>query len=237
GRRTRSGEGLGQAQSLAVDTQVGGQTHASVRPRRFRIPHIEEVKIIRANSSRKDQLKRWIALYLFGHRRIQQVGDINLATLEHRQACRRLRHTLVDQALHRGHLAPVALECLHDQIDPGRATYEHVGSEANWFLLEALWPHGLHVLFAYDPASSRRERAVEYHEVRPWLVQNKAHSIGIDDDHLLDLFMQELALGALEAEFNVLGGEWVAIVEFEPLAKLELVSCLVGAERPRFGET
>src|SRR4051812_47288937 len=43
-------------------------------------------------------------------------------------------------------------------------------------------------------------------------------------------------LGALEAEHDVLGGEWVAVVEFKSLAQRELEFPLVLVLRPGFRE-
>src|SRR5713226_2357903 len=41
---------------------------------------------------------------------------------------------------------------------------------------------------------------------------------------------------AVEAEPHVLRGEGIAVVEFQPLAELELVDALIRAERPGLGE-
>ena len=48
--------------------------------------------------------------------------------------------------------------------------------------------------------------------------QMKAHDAGIDDLDLLDVILQVLCAGALvalEAELDVLGGQRVAVVEFQ----------------------
>jgi len=101
-------------------------------------------------------------------------------------------------------------------------------------LLEAVDPDLLHVLLRRDPGGGRRERAVERHEVRPRLVQDEADAVGIDDHDLLHLVLKALgALGAVERELHVLGGERIAVVELQPLAQLELVDALVGTHRPR----
>jgi hypothetical protein len=65
----------------------------------------------------------------------------------------------------------------------------------------------------------------------------ESYAVGIDDLHVADLLLEDPgALGAIEAELHVLGGEWIAVVELEALAQLELVDPLIGAERPRLGQ-
>src|SRR5262249_42775216 len=62
--------------------------------------------------------------------------------------------------------------------------------------------------------------------------------MGVDDDDLLDLLMQQpVAFGTLEAEFHVLGGEPVAVVEANALAQPEFILALVLADGPGLGET
>ena len=173
-------------------------------------------------------------LHLERLRHVQQVGDIHLAPLQHRGSRDRVRDTLEDEPLHRRHLAPVALERLHDQLDPRRVADEPVGTETDRLLLEPVVADPLDVLLRHHPARAAHQRSVERHEVGPRLVQEKAHAVGIDDHHLTHLLVQDLgALGALKAELHVVGGERVTVVKLQPLAQLEFVDSLVRAHRPR----
>ena len=82
-------------------------------------------------------------------------------------------------------------------------------------------------------------RAEEGHEIGPRLVQVEAHDARIDDLDLLDVFVQDLrggAVVALEAELDVLGGQRVAVVEFQVRAQLEFIDQAVLALAPGFGE-
>ena len=90
-------------------------------------------------------------------------------------------------------------------------------------LLEAVGADLLEILLRGDPAGGAPQRAVDRHEIRPRLVQYEPHRMRIDDDDLLDLLLELHALGALEAELHVVGGERVAVMEFDALAQLEFV--------------
>ena len=60
----------------------------------------------------------------------------------------------------------------------------------------------------------------------------ETHPVGIDDLHLADSLVEDLGFIAQEAEFHILGGEWVAIMELQPLAQLEFIDQVIGALRP-----
>jgi hypothetical protein len=65
----------------------------------------------------------------------------------------------------------------------------------------------------------------------------EADTVAVDDADLADLLLEDLgALGPVEAELHILGGERIAVVEPEPLAQLELVGLLIGADRPGLGQ-
>jgi len=100
-------------------------------------------------------------------------------------------------------------------------------------LLEAVGPDLLDVPLRDDPARPAGERAVEREEVRPRLAQREPHAGRPDDGDLAHLLVQQLALGALEAELHVLGGERIAVVELHAFPQLELVDALVRTHRPR----
>jgi hypothetical protein len=65
------------------------------------------------------------------------------------------------------------------------------------------------------------------------------HDARIDDLHLLDVLVQGLrggAVVALKAEGDILGGQLIAVVEFEVRAELEFIGQAVLALGPCFGE-
>src|SRR5262249_47316676 len=64
--RWRRAQGLGLADRLAIERQAGGQAHALVSPRRFRIPHVQIVEIHRPDAARERELELGIALDLLG---------------------------------------------------------------------------------------------------------------------------------------------------------------------------
>ena len=222
GPRDVVARGLGRAQrlrvaqGLTIDGVVGGQSHPPVVPRGFRIPLIEEVQVEDGDAAGEGQLEVGITLDLLRLGDVAEVGNVDLAPLQHGEPRGALRHALVDQPLHRGDLPPVALVGLHHELDTGSVAHELVGPEPHGGILEAVVPHALDVFLGHDPAGSRHHGAVEGHEVRPGLVQDEAYARGADDDHLADLVAEKLgALGAMEAE---------------------LVDALVGADRPGFGQ-
>src|SRR2546425_4051493 len=112
-------------------------------------------------------------------------------------------------------LAPIALEGLHDQVDARRVTHELVRPQPDGMPLEALVAHLLDVFLGHDPAGPGHEGPVEGHEVGPGVVQMEAHPVRTDHLHLPDLLVEDLALGALKAELHIVGGEGIAVVEFE----------------------
>ena len=115
--------------------------------------------------------------------------------------------------------------------------HELVRPQADRLLLEAVVADLLDVPPGHHPARRRRRRAVEGHEVGEGLVEVEAHAVGIDDRDLAHLVLERPGpLVALEAELHVLGGERVPVVELQPLAQLELVRALIGADRPRLGQ-
>ena len=229
-------ERLRLAQRAAVEGEAGGQADAMIRPRRLRIPHVEEVQEEDRDAPGEGQLQIRIALQLDRLRRLQKVGDVHLAALEHGHARRGLRDHLEHDTLDARRLAPVALEGLHHQLDARRVAHELVRAQADGMLLEAVGTDLLDVLLGHDPARAADDRPVVAHEVGPRLVQREAHAGGRDDGDLLDLVVQQLALRAVEAELHVLRGERIAVVELEALAQLELVGPLVGAHRPGLGQ-
>ena len=188
----RGTQRLRLAQRLAVDGMTGGEPHLRVGPGGLRVPHVEKVKIVGADAAGEGELQRRVPLDLLGHGRIQQIGEIDLAALQHGQARRGLRHAFEHQPLDRRHLSPVALVGLHDELDAGLVADELVGPETDRGFQEAVSPDPLEVLLGHDPASARGEGAVESQEIGPRLVQHEAHLMRIGDHHLLDFLVQQL---------------------------------------------
>src|SRR5581483_4823562 len=233
----RGAERLRLRQRTAVDGVAGGEANAAVRPRRLRIPLIEEIEEERRDTARERQPQARVTLDLLRLGRVEQVGDVDLPALQHGHARERLRHHLEDEPLDGRHLAPVAVERLHDELDTRRVADELVRPEADRMLLESRVAHLLHVLPGHDPAGAGHDAGVVVHEVGPRIVQREAHAVRAHHGDLPHLLVQELALRAMEAELHVLGGERVAVVELQPLAQRELVRPLVGADRPRLRQT
>ena len=145
-------------------------------------------------------------------------------------------HAQIDEAFHRRLFAPVIVVGLQHELDARLHADEFIRTEADWMLLVTVRPDLLEIIFRRDPAGGAPQRAVSGHEIRPWLVEDEPHRVRIDDDDLLDLLLELRPLGALEAEFDVLGGERVAVVEFHSLAQLEFITELVRAFAPGFGQ-
>ena len=220
---------VGIAHRLPVDRQARRLAHALVGPRRFRVPHVEEIEHERRDPAGEDQLQLRIVSDRLAELSFEQIGDIDFAAFQHRQARRSFRHAQKHEALNRRHLAPVFLVGLHHDLDARLHADEFVGAEADRVLLETVGSDLLEIFLRRDPARAARERAIERHEIRPRFVQNKAHRVRIDRDDLLHLLVQFGALRAPEAEDHVIGGERVAVMEFEALAQLEFVAELVRA--------
>ena len=55
----------------------------------------------------------------------------------------------------------------------------------------------------------------------------EAHPVRIDDLHLADFLLQDVEFVALEAKNDVLGGEGIAIVKFQPLTQFKSLCQLV----------
>jgi len=225
------------AHRAPVERVVGGQAHAPIGPRRLRIPHVEEVQRGDPDAAGKREPQRRIPLEFQRLRRVEHVGHVDLAPLQHGRPRGGLGDDLEHESLDRRDLAPVRLVGLHDQLDPDRVAHEPIGAQADRLLLEAFVADSLDVLLRHDPAGARGQGAIERHEIRERLVQLEAHADGIDHRDLAHFLLEDLgALRALEAELHVLGGEGIAVVELETLAELELVDALVRAHRPRLGE-
>src|SRR5262249_46783700 len=82
-------------------------------------------------------------------------------------------------------------------------------------------------------------RAIEGQKIRPGFMQLEAEMMRRDDLDRLDLFFQvgcPGALVALEAVFDILGGEGVAVMKLHPLSQLKVIYQAVRALTPLRGE-
>ncbi len=220
--------------ALAVDREACRLAHARVVPRRFRVPHIEKIEVMRADPAGKGEFQRRIVLDRLGELALEQIGNIRFAAFQHGKPCRAFRYAEVNKALHRRLFAPIILIGLQHQFDTRFHADEFVGSEADRVLLVTVCPDLLEIFLRRDPAGRAPQRAVSRHEIRPWFVEDKPHRMRIDDNDLLHLLLELRPLGTLEAELNVLRCERVTVVEFDALPQLELVGELVRALGPGF---
>ena len=221
------------------DGEARGQAHPAVGPRRLRIPLLGEGQPLGEGGRRRLERESRSPAQLLRERAAERVGDVGLAPLEHGQARRLVRDRAEHQALHRGAFAPVAVERLEHQLDPGGERDEAIGPGADRRLLEAVLAHPLHVALGNDPGGPGRGRRVEGHEVRPGLLEADAHVAGVHDFHRGHPRLEGgrgPAPVALEGELHVLRGDRVAVVEAHADAEHEVVDEPVGRDAPRLGQ-
>ena len=239
-REPGEAERLGLVDSLAVDGVAGRQPHATVVPRRFRVPLLGQLEPERAGQQRRLELDARRALELFSHGAGEEVGEIHLASLQRGRARRLLRHRAHDDPLDVGRLPPVAVEGLEHDLHAGRERHDLVWARPHGRLLVAILADLLDVLLGHDPARTGGRGAVEQHEVRPRLLQDEAHLGRPDDLNLLHLLLEQRrrrSFVSLEGEFHVLGRHRRAVVEFRVLAERERVGQVILRLAPRLGET
>ena len=136
-------------------------------------------------------------------------------------------------------MPPIIVEGLEHDLDAGLAADEFVRAGADRMLCEAVVADLGDVVLRHDEADGGGRGAVERHKVGPDLLQMKADHPRIDDFDPLHLFLQHRRAGPLvpvEAEFDVLGRQRIAVVECQPRAQLELVGQAVLALLPGFGQ-
>ena len=238
--RAREAQPFRLAHRLAVDGQARGQAHALIVPGRLGIALLGEVEPELADRpKRRGDLEARRALELLGHRPRHEIDQVDLPAL-HRGGARGLvGDGAEDQPLHRGRLAPVALEGLEHHLHAWIERNEAIGAGPDRPLLEALLADLLEVLLRDDPGRSRCRGAVEGHEVRPRLLQHDAHASRVRGLDLLDAILEQLgrrALVALERELHVVGGDRLAVVEVGVLPQHEVVHEPVARHRPGLGE-
>ena len=158
---------------VAVDRKVGGPTDALVMPRRCRVPLLGKIEPERAwRVDRLERQPRHIAQFL-GQFAVDRVDDVDLAHLERGQPGRLLRDHLEDEPFDARDLAPVRLERLEHQFNPGTERREFVRTGPNGRLLEAVVADLLDVFLGDDPTGAGRTRVIGQ-EVGPRLLEPKA---------------------------------------------------------------
>src|SRR5206468_12241007 len=98
---------------------------------------------------------------------------------------------------------------------------ESIRAGADRRFLEAVVAHALDVFPRHDEPGRAAERSVEHHEIRPRLLQTKAHTSGIGRLDRGDVLLEALRVDPaipLERELDVLRGDRVAVVELDALA-------------------
>src|SRR4029453_9354007 len=217
----------------------GGEANAAVVPRRLGIPLLGKIEPPRGGRNHLGQPQLRVCL---DGRRLDadhQVADVRLAGLQHGQSRGTVWDALDDERFDRRLLAPVLLVGLEDELDAGRLPDDAIGPESDRLPAEAVLADLLDVLLWNDPGGAGGRRRVEEQEVRPRPVEREPHAQRIDDVDRLHPVVQQLggsALVALEGELHVVGREWIAVVELETRAELELVDEPVRALLPRLRE-
>src|SRR5262249_32205780 len=170
----------------------------------------------------------------------QQIRNVDFSTFECGEARREIWDYSEDQALDGRRLSPISVEGLKHEFHTGRKRHEAVRPSADRRLLEALVTDLLDVLFRHDPARPGCQRAVEDHEIGPWLVQPDPNASWIGYFHLGDMVLEdgsEATTVALEGEFDVLGRDRLAIVESHALPQDKVIDEAVGRHAPGLGQT
>ena len=142
-------------------------------------------------------------------------------------------------AAHGRGLAPVAVERFEDELDAGLGAHEPVRPRPDRRTPEAVLAHLLDILLRDDPRRAGSAGAVEGHEIRPGVLQVKAHAAGIDHLDLAHPLLEDgrgRAAIALEGEFHVLRRHRLAVVKARVLAQDELPHATVLRHGPRLGQ-
>jgi len=207
-------------------------------PWRFRVPLLREIEPPRALGDNRLQGQPRRRPKLFGKLATDRVDDVDFALLERGEPRRLVGDRLEHQAFDAGGLAPILVEGLENQLQPGRERNEFVRARTDRRFFEAFIPDLLDVVFRDDPARTTGRR-VEGQKVGPRPFQLEAHVPGIGGldrgDPVLDQVVRRAAI-ALERAFDVVGSDRLAIVELRAQAQDEFIAEPVLGCGPRFGE-
>jgi len=211
---------------------------APIVPRRFRIPLIREIDPEGGLTDVRLEGQARATSDLLGQGAADRVGDVDLTTLQARQARGLVGNRSQDEALHVRRLAPVLLEGVDDELDTRGERDEPVWTGADRRFLEPFVADLLDVFLRHDPAGAGGAD-VESQEVGPRPLEAKAHASGVRRLDRRHTVLQRLGGGAavtLERELHILGGDRVAAVKPGGLSDHELVDEPVGRHAPRLGE-
>ena len=232
--------GQTQAQRIVdgdiVQRQRRRPPYLGVGPGRGRIPLFGEIhpkggavgRDLEAQARRALDLGRQFAAY--------GVCEIELAALERDQAGRLVRDHLHHDPLDRGAFAPVWLEGFQGQFQAGVVGHELVGPRANRCLPEAGVAHLLDVFAGDDPVCPGGTRVKEQ-KIRPNLLQFDDHPPRIGRFQRRDTLPQKgcgRALVSFVGEFDVVGGQRIAIMERESRPQHEGVGQPIRGHRVGF---
>src|SRR5262249_30074962 len=149
-----------------------------------------------------------------------EIDDIGLTALQHRDTGGRLWHRDHHQLLH-VHRTVVAVEGLQLELHARLVADEPVGAGSDWLLLEGVRTHLLVVLLRYYPAWPRDIRGPEENcEVEKRLFEEEADRSVVHDLDTLRLLLENVGLGSpvvLVAELDVLRSDRLAVLELDPL--------------------
>ncbi len=208
-------------------------------PRRFRVPLVRKFDPLAGGVLAGDDLHARSVHQTLRRDAFQRGRDIGLAGFQHQRPRIDIGHAAQHDRLYVRLLAPVFVEGFENDLDPRRRADEFVGAGADRFLLEPVLADFLDVVFRYDKPGGGGGAAVHRHEIGPDLLQMKADRTRIDDFDPRHFLLQLGGAGALiavEAEFDVLGGQRIAVMKRQVRAQLEFVGQPVLALLPRFGE-
>ena len=224
--------------ALAVDREAGGLAYPLVMPRRFRVPLLGESEPEGALDHRRLEAEPGSALQLLGQFAADRIDDIDLAAGQRGKPGRLVGNDLEHQPFDAWRLAPISLERLQHQLDAGVERDKFIGTGADRRLLEPVLADLLDIGLGHDPAGPGGA-AVERQEIRPGFFELEADMPRIDRFYRGDPLLHHVVRGAaiaLEGEFDVLGGDRLAVMEFGALSQRKVPGQAVFAGRPLFGE-
>jgi hypothetical protein len=138
-------------------------------PRRCGVPLLGEIEPERAwRVDRLERQPRCVAQFL-GQFAVDRVDNVDLTHLERGQPGRLLGDHLEDEPFDARDLAPVGLERLEHQLNPGTERREFVWTRPNGRLLEAVVADLFDVFLRDDPTGAGRTRVIRQ-EVGPRLL-------------------------------------------------------------------
>ena len=185
------------------------------------------------------QLQVRIALHFFGQGAVEPVGHVGFLIFEHCQASGCLGDALHHQTFDVWRLAPVVRIGFQHQLDARLVAHEAIGPQADGLFLELLAADFLRIVLRHNPARPGGWCGVEGQKIRPGFVERITDVVWIHNLNSLDLVFQigcPCPLVALEAVFDILGGEGVTVMKLHPLPQLKVVRQAIRTLAPLRGK-